>query len=383
MKILLVSSSSGSRGGGELYLLYLGRALAQRQHKVTLWASSHSRMDELSNSFSCFGDVIRAPYLNTYDHPGRSLSTRFNFPTSSAIASEWRSRRPDIVHINKQNLEDGLDLLRAANYSGLPSLCTIHLTQTAKYLKAQFASIRDFVSRKALKTYHGPLVTVLESRKQDLAKFVGGEERISVVPNGVPLFDLAKLRSLRRIKRSELQMHTDDYLFLALGRMVPQKRPMLFLELAKKIHARIPEAKFLWVGDGELSTDWDLWVQANHFTDVIHRVTWQPDVQPFLCAADAFLHVAEYEGLPLALLEAMSAGLPCAVKENLLTEMTFLNPRNSISIGEDDSWINALINHDALSVIGAAGRKVVEEQFTHSRMAELYEPLYRSLLPKQ
>ena len=380
IKILLVSSSSGSRGGGELYLLYLGRALAQRGHKVTLWASTHPRMDELSNSFSCFGDVIRSGYQNTYDHATRSLATRFNFAATSAIASEWRALRPDLVHINKQNLEDGLDLLRAATQSGIPSVCTIHLTQSAKYLGAQFAGIRDFVSRKALKTFRGPLVTVLESRKKDLARFIGSEDRISVVPNGVPLFDLAKLRGLRRIKRGELQLDTADFLFLALGRMVPQKRPMLFLQLAEKIHARIPQARFMWVGDGHLSNEWDQWVAERQLSKVIRRISWQPDVQPFLCAADAFLHVAEYEGLPLALLEAMSAGLPCAVKENLLAEMPFLNPGNSISVGDDDSWITPLTDHDLLAKIGEAARKIVEEQFTHSRMAELYEPIYRKLL---
>lgn len=380
IKILLVSSSSGSRGGGELYLLYLGRALAQRGHKVTLWAAGHPRMDELSNSFSCFGDVIRSEYINTYDHPGRSLSTRFNFGKSSAIAAEWRGIRPEVIHINKQNLEDGLDLLRAATQSGIPSICTIHLTQSAKYLGAQFSTLRDFVSRKALKTYRGPLVTVLESRKKDLARFIGHEDRISVVPNGVPLFDLAKLRSLRRIKRAELQLDTADFLFLALGRMVAQKRPMLFLQLAEKIHAKIPHARFLWVGDGNLSKDWDQWVADRQLASVIRRISWQPDVQPFLCAADAFLHVAEYEGLPLALLEAMSAGLPCAVAENLLAEMPFLNPANSVSVGEDDKWIAPLTNHDYLTKIGEAARKIVEEQFTHSRMAIAYEPLYRKLL---
>ena len=380
LRILLVSSSSGSRGGGELYLLYLGRALAQRGHKVTLWASEHPRMDEVSNSFSCFGDVIRAPYQNTYDHSGRSLSTRFNISTSNNIASEWRSLRPEVIHINKQNLEDGLDLLRAATQSGLPSICTIHLTQSARYLGARFPLIRDFVSRKALKTFRGPLVTVLESRKKDLARFIGEEDRISVVPNGVPLFDLAKLRSLRRIKRTELQLDTEDFLFLALGRMVPQKRPMLFLQLAEKILARIPRTRFLWVGDGILGKDWDQWVAARQLSKAIQRISWQPDVQPFLCAADAFLHVAEYQGLPLALLEAMSAGLPCAVKENLLAEMPFLNPTNSISVGDDDLWIAPLADHDRLAKIGEAGRKIVEEQFTHSRMAELYDPLYRKLL---
>ena len=37
MKILLASSSSGSRGGGELYLVYLGRALAQRGHAAGVY----------------------------------------------------------------------------------------------------------------------------------------------------------------------------------------------------------------------------------------------------------------------------------------------------------------------------------------------------------
>lgn len=380
LNILLVSSSSGSRGGGELYLLYLGRALAQRGHKVTLWASTHPRMDEISNSFSCFGDVTRTPYTNTYDHPSRSLATRFNFGLTSAVAAEWRSRKPDIIHVNKQNLEDGLDLLRAATLSGIPSLCTIHLTQTAKYLGAKVATLRDFVARKALKKYKGPLVTVLDSRKKDLARFMGEDDRISVVPNGVPLFDLAKLRSLRRIKRAELQLDTTDFLFLALGRMVPQKRPMLFLQLAEKIHAKIPQARFLWVGDGHLAPDWDKWVAERQLSVVIRRISWQPDVQPFLCAADAFLHVAEYEGLPLALLEAMSAGLPCIVKENLLREMPFLNPGNSISAGDDDSWIKTLSDHSHLDQIGAAAHKIVEEQFTYTHMAELYEPIYRKLL---
>jgi glycosyltransferase involved in cell wall biosynthesis len=380
MNILLVSSSSGSRGGGELYLLYLGRALAKRGHRVTLWTSAHSRMDELSNSFSSFGDVIRSPYTNTYDHTARSLSTCFNFPSSGSIAAEWRERKPDIIHINKQNLEDGLDLLRAANQSGIPSLCTIHLTQSAKYLGAKFSAVRDIVSRKALKSYHGPIVTVLDSRKKDLADFLGGKRDIPVIPNGVPLFDLARLRSLRRIKRGDLLLDTNDFLILALGRMVPQKRPMLFLELAEKIHASIPHARFAWVGDGELGAEWDTWVSNHNLGDVIRRVSWQPDVQPFLFAADVFLHVAEYEGLPLALLEAMSAGLPCAVKENLYAELSFLDATNSIAVGDDDAWIQTLADPDTLSALGAAARKVVEEKFTHSHMAVAYEPLYRSLL---
>src|SRR5205809_5773405 len=75
MRILLASSSSGSRGGGELYLLYLGRALAARGHDVILWASSHSRMNELAASFAAFGKVQRSDYVNTYDRRLRSVAS--------------------------------------------------------------------------------------------------------------------------------------------------------------------------------------------------------------------------------------------------------------------------------------------------------------------
>ena len=71
MKILLVSTSSGSRGGGELSLLYLGRALKERGHEVMLFASLHDRMDELRFAFSPIGTVITGPYQNTYDRRGR------------------------------------------------------------------------------------------------------------------------------------------------------------------------------------------------------------------------------------------------------------------------------------------------------------------------
>ncbi|MBJ7401769.1 MAG: glycosyltransferase, partial [Bradyrhizobium sp.] len=114
MKILLVSSGSGSRGGGEIFLLYLGRALAARGHSIMTWMPTHRRMDELASQCAEFSEVIRADYVNTYDHQSRSLATLFNAKQTRAIASQWRALAPDVVHVNKQNLEDGLDLLRAA-----------------------------------------------------------------------------------------------------------------------------------------------------------------------------------------------------------------------------------------------------------------------------
>ncbi len=377
MKILLVSSSSGSRGGGELYLIYLGRALAARGHEVTLWASSHPRMDELAGAFCAFGKVSRAGYSNTYDRLGRSIASAFDTRAAKRIAADWQRGGFDFLHLNKQNLEDGLDLLHAARLAGLPSLCTIHLTQSARYLRARMAAPRDFISRRALAAYPGMLVTVLGQRRDDLARFLGDAARLRMIPNGVPIFDLATRRAARAAKRAELGLDAAALVVIGVGRMVPQKRPLLFLEHAARILTAHPGARFLWIGDGALAVAWDREVSARGLSGAVRRLPWQADVPAFLLAADLFLHTAEFEGLPLAILEAMSAGLPCAITENLLAEMPFLNSSNSIAIGADPRWL-AEIGDSAAR--GAAARALAEAEFSFEKMAASYEALYRETI---
>jgi glycosyltransferase involved in cell wall biosynthesis len=384
MKILLASTSSGSRGGGELYLLYLGRALAQRGHSVTLWASSHERMDELAELFSAFGSVQRAEYENTYDRRGRSLAAAFDFATARRVAAEWSTAGFDCIHLNKQNLEDGLDLVHAAAASGVPGLCTVHLTQDAVYLRAKFASVRDWVARRALKKYPGMLVAVLEDRRRDLARFLGDETRTRTIPNGVPLADLSRRVEARAEKRRALGLTEDALVIMAVGRLVPQKRPLVFLEQAAQIRRTVPNTRFVWVGDGVLANEWDARVTALGLGDSVQRLGWQRDVDAWLLAADVFLHVAEFEGLPLAILEAMASALPCAISQNLYAEMPFLNDSNSIAVPDGNaSWIAVLQDSARLAALGRAARQLAEERFSFDKMAESYEALYRETLAQK
>jgi glycosyltransferase involved in cell wall biosynthesis len=380
MKILLVSSSSGSRGGGELYLLYLARALVERGHEPILWAATHPRMDELCALFAPVGRVVRADYTNMYDRRLRSIASHLDLSGARAAADSWRGIAPDFVHLNKQNLEDALDLQRAVRLSDLPSLATIHITQTAAYLRAKNAGMRDWISRRALDAYPGPLVAVLEQRTDDLRAFLGAQPRIRTVANGVELFDLAERQAIREAKRAELGVPADAPLFVAVGRMVPQKRPLHFIGAAKSIFRRVPRARFIWVGDGPLSDSWDATIAKQNLGYAIQRIGWQKNVRDFLFAADVFLHTAEFEGLPLAILEALSAGLPCAVTPNLLTEMPFFEADNSIAVGTDDAWADVFNDPARLRAIGQAGRRLAEERFSFARMAAEYETLYREVL---
>jgi glycosyltransferase involved in cell wall biosynthesis len=380
MKVLLASSSSGSRGGGELYLLYLGRALAHRGHEPVLWASTHERMDELARVFADVGPVVRCDYTNTYDRALRSLASFADRRSAARVAASWKGTGADLIHLNKQNLEDGLDLLRAARICGIPSLCTIHLSQSARYLRAIASGLRDFVSRRALRRYDGLLVSVLEQRRRDLGGFIGGSSRLRTIPNGVPLYDLQARTTIRTETRQRLRMADEHLVIVAVGRLVPQKRPLTFLDQAKLVCSRNSNARFIWVGDGAMAGDWDDRVRSYGLEDRVQRLPWQHDVVPLLFAADVFLHVAEFEGLPLAILEAMSAALPCDIASNLLAEMPFFGPEDVLPVTDDGRWSEVLEDRGRLLALGQRMRALAEAMFSHDAMAAKYEALYLETL---
>jgi glycosyltransferase involved in cell wall biosynthesis len=262
--------------------------------------------------------------------------------------------------------------------TAVPGVCTIHITQDAAFLRAKGAWLRDWVSRRGLSQYRGVMVAVSEPRKADLETFLGPGNQIVAITNGVPIPPpLPTSERLRR--RTELGLSPEDLAVLAVGRMMPQKRPLLFLEIAARIAARIPEAKFLWIGDGPLATEWDSRAAALGIASRAQRLGWRDDVAALLGCGDLLLHTAEYEGLPLAILEAMATGLPCAVSETLHREMPFLDETNSISASDENALIALLQNRDELHRRSKVAGDLAAKQFSVETMAAAYEQIYMRL----
>jgi len=307
------------------------------------------------------------------------LSTCFNFAVSRRIANQWRQLRPDVIHINKQNLEDGLDLLHAAGGCEVPSICTIHLTQDSQYLHAKAAWLRDSIARWQLGKYSGVFVAVQQQRAQMLRTFLGGRGRVAAIFNGVPSVDAATVRSLRQVKRRELGLSDHDFLVLGVGRLVEQKRPFAFLRLAKELREYVPEARFLWVGDGKLAVSWREAVARLGLGSAVSCAGWQPDVLAYFSAADLLLHVAKFEGLPLAVVEAMASGLPCAITRDLSSEVPLFTDHNVLFADRAHELAQKIRDPLILTRIANGGQRLVDHQLSAKKMAESYEQLYVSV----
>jgi glycosyltransferase involved in cell wall biosynthesis len=309
------------------------------------------------------------------------VSTSLNLRTSHRLAAEWNDLQPDVIHLNKQNLEDGLDLLRAANRLSIPSICTVHITQTAAFLRARVAWLRDGLARRGLRSYKGPYVAVQETRRKELSDFLKNGHETRTIFNGVPMLSAETGKAGRESKRHELGIGDEQFLVVGVGRMEPQKRPMLFLELAARLHQRVPQTKFLWVGDGGMAPQWDHWVAEHNLNRVITRLGWQNDVKPFLVAADFFLHVAAFEGLPFAIIEAMAAGLPCAIPQDLAREVSLFSKDRVFFIEDEEALASGLTNGNELKAKATGARALAVEHFSIEKMASEYEKAYAALAP--
>ncbi len=100
-----------------------------------------------------------------------------------------------------------------------------------------------------------------------------------------------------------------------VGRLVPQKNPLLFVEAAAAVHRKLPGVRFLLVGDGSLRAAVEAAVDANGLRDCCTVAGERRDVPELLRQADLFWLTSEWEGLPNAVLEAMATGLPAVVTD--------------------------------------------------------------------
>ncbi len=381
MKILLVSSSSGSHGGGEFFLLYLAKALNSLGHSVVLWCSTHRRMDELADRFNPLGDVVREDSPNSYlDRRTRLIGAMLDRSRQRRIGSSWKRIAPDCIHLNKQTLEDGLDLSRAAKLSGIPWVSTIHITQSNRELGAVFGGLRDWLARLCFQG-HAKIsqVAVSDSRARALQDQIGRE--VDTIYNGVE----EPAEHCRLDARAEILGHwgwgDDSFLVVCVARLVEQKNPMRFLCLAEQLRKRCPSAVFLWVGDGVLQESFEQNVASRGLEDVVKCAGWCDDPSLWLRAADLYLHPARYEGLPLAILEAMSVGLPCAISAEIAAEADVFNRENVIICSDgSDGWLDLVLDPDRLRLVGENARSLYRSQFCLPVMGLGYEKRYERLV---
>jgi glycosyltransferase involved in cell wall biosynthesis len=133
--------------------------------------------------------------------------------------------------------------------------------------------------------------------------------KLHYVPNGV---HIAKADSQIRTLRHVHGVADTQFLLVFAGRLHPVKDVSTLLNAVARLTANIRARICVWiVGDGEERASLETQREALGLNSVVSFLGARTDVQEILNEADGFIMTSITEGLPMALLEAMAARVPC------------------------------------------------------------------------
>jgi glycosyltransferase involved in cell wall biosynthesis len=142
-----------------------------------------------------------------------------------------------------------------------------------------------------------------------------------------------------------------------LGRISFQKNPELFNELAHST----PDYEYLWIGDGDMKST----ITAQNIK-ITGWFTQRKEALPFLEEIDIYLQTSLWEGLPIAVIEAMAMGLPVIATDVIGNKDLIIHGETGFLINTKEDFKNAiaLLNDAAIRLkMGKAGRLRVEKYF--------------------
>jgi len=136
-------------------------------------------------------------------------------------------------------------------------------------------------------------------------------EKCKIIRAGVELKTKEDFKNFdKSAKLAELGLSTDSKIILCAANLKPQKNPLDMVRAAKIVRAKFPEAVFLYLGTGELQKQTqdliDSYSLQNNFKLLGHR----GDTPQLLAIADVFALSSLWEGLPMAVVEALSMQVP-------------------------------------------------------------------------
>lgn len=287
MRILSIITSFTS-GGAETLVANLSRGFARVGHVPVVAALCDAHT--LGNS-AAFEQVLRSKIT---DGGGEAhslgLSARRD-PLSGTLALRRliRAVKPDIIHAHTARALPMLWLARPA----APVVLTHHNTRFSFPLPLFHLFDRVVGEYVAISEECARLVRPHTCRRITAIRNAVGEEFFTSAPRSLP---------------------HDPVQIVSVGALSAQKDYPTLIRAAKPLRARLAErgqrARLRIIGGGAMLHDLQKLVESEGVSDMVELLGTRSDIVDLLTQADLFVNSSLYEGLPVAILEAMATGLP-------------------------------------------------------------------------
>ena len=297
------------------------------------------------------------------------------------VARTMEHFRPQVVHTHTYALRYALPYML---YRRVPAMVhTVH-----NLAEREIGWYGRWVHRLAFR--RGVLPIAIASEVADSIHRVYGINDPPLIPNGIQLETLRKPSLDREGWRNQEGFAPTDVLFVCVAWLRPQKNPALLLEAFRRGPASDPRAHLLFAGTGDeqsgsLKSELERQIGAWGLRERVHLLGLRSDVPELLNAADVFVLSSDYEGNPLAVLEAMAAGKPVVstavggVPELVEGGCGLLVPPGDAQ-ALSKAMSHMLEDPNARTSMGEKSARRAVESFDLRAMTEAYQDLYKKLI---
>jgi glycosyltransferase involved in cell wall biosynthesis len=288
-------------------------------------------------------------------------------PVLDALAiralARWSDRRRVTV-MHGHSTKAGMLAAFAAWRAGVPSLYTPHCWSFDQQVGLPLRAAYAVLERQLVRRFHSGVICVSAAEGASAARWrVAASGRVAVVPTGVASGSGVSRASARRA----LGLPADEVVAVWVGRVGAQKRPEDLATLMRWLRGQV---RVLALCHGVHGTS----VEAQLRAAGVHLAAAGTDAGLAYAAADLMIQTSAWEAAPLAILEAMAAGLPVVAYDVGGLSEQVRSGRTGYLVAPGDlamlsDCVVALARRPAVRrQMGEAGRRHGEERFSYEAM---------------
>ncbi len=237
---------------------------------------------------------------------------------------------------------------------------------TGRLCRAKFIAVSQFVKQSVQKR--------LNYREEDIVVIHNSVDPGEFSPNG----------DRSRLRRS-LGWDDRDIFLICVGKLNPPKGQNYLIQALPKVIREYQRVKLLVVGSGPNEREWEALSQQLGLKDAVFFMGDRKDIKDLLEASDIFVVPSLSEGLPVALLEAMSMKKPC-IASDIPPVREVIGERKAGILVEPGSaeaiaaaLLEVLRSPERAGEMASHARELVVEKFHAGKNARLLEEFYSSL----
>lgn len=347
-----------NRGGAETLIMNLYRNIDRKKIQFDFLTCKQGVFD--SEIITMGGEIHQIPYITEVGHHGY-LHELDKFLKQSSYK---------IIHTHMDKMSGFV--LRSAKKANIPiRIAHSHNTRS----EGGFAA-------KMYKWYVGsnikPNATHLYACSEAAAKWLygNGMRNSFILKNGIVTDKFQYTAEDRKQVRNKLQIDEDTLVLGHVGRFSPQKNHLFLLDVFAKVNKELPNSVLLIAGDGSLKEKIIEKIKDLNLENSVKLLGIREDIDVLLQAFDLFIFPSLHEGLPVTLIEAQGAGLPCLISNTITKEVDMgIGLVDFLPITDTAIWTKSIIklakanrsrtiDQDALAIKGYDIRKTAEHTQT-------------------